>query len=247
MQRGTLYDLEAEELGFIENFECSLTLKLQGECDDTYCQPLLGFGDKSKYFIASYLIEHLSNESRVYPDHGVMYDLAEGDITSILTNYSGPEVRRDDQFYDAVTGVTTANGQGLAAFTSFEGRHVQNVWPIILKIRQNISGVIVHLGDGTGYWSDSFSTNTTLHFGILDQLAREDLSSNFGGFTMPFILMSRTCTEISESVSDEPAKLLSTLFALQDVTHVSRPLEVLSNFFQSKELYMHFHALCRKR
>ena len=197
MQRGTRIDLDAAEFGFIENFKCSLTFKLQGEClavngsNEKYCQPLLGFGDDFKYFIISYLVEHSTNETKVYPEHGMNASLAEGDITSILSDYSGDEQGRDEQFYDAVTELGT---NGSDAFTFFDGPRTENSWPIYLKVLRNETGVTLELGNGMGYWSTPFETNSSLHFGILDRLKRDDLGLDFGGFTISLITITRTCT-----------------------------------------------------
>ena len=191
-------DLDANEFGFIEDYECSLTIKVQGEChavdgsDKKYCEPLLGFGDDSKYFIASYLVEHSANETKVYPEPGFYSTLAEGHIISILTNYSGDEHGRDNQFYDAVTAL---GDNGADAFTSLEGLNTANLWPIYLKIDRNQTAVTVQLGDGNVYWSNPFSTNSSLHFGILDRLKREDLGLDFGGFTISLMTITRSCIE----------------------------------------------------
>ena len=197
MQRGTRIDLEAAEFGFIENLECSLTIKLQGEChtnngsNESYCQPLLGFGDDFKYFVASYLAEHSTNEIRVYPEYGEHATLAEGDITSILTNYDGQQQGRDDQFYDAVTGL---GANGPYAFTPLQGLDAVASWPIQLKIRRSESEVNIDLGNGNAYWTTSFGASSSLYFGILDRLKREDLKLSFGGFTVSLITITRSCS-----------------------------------------------------
>ena len=179
----------------MENYECTLNIKLQGECNDAYCQPLFGFGDDSKYFIASYLADHPMNETKVYPPHSDDSNLAEGDITTILTNYSGTARGRDDQFYDAVTS-TSFYSAGSDAFSHLHGSNTENSWPIHLKIQQKDNRVTIELGDGIGYWSTPFATNAPLYFGILDRVARDDVVSDFGGFMISLITISGSCTEL---------------------------------------------------
>lgn len=207
--------MDANEFGFIENYECSLAIKLQGEChaingsNEKYCQPLLGFGDDFNYFIASYLIEHSSNETTVYPQYGMNASLADGDITTILTEYSGVQQGRDEQFYDAVTA---PGSNGADAFTSLQRLDTKNSWPITVAIQRNESGVTVDLGDGNVYWSTPFADNSSLHFGILDRLKRDDLGLNFEGFTISLITITRTCTELPAGSHDVKLSKVSNAF-----------------------------------
>lgn len=215
--RGTRIDLGATDFGFIEDLDCSLTIKLDGEChnvndsESESCQPLLGFGDDANYFIISYLITHSTvstNVIEVYPGHGIDRVLAEGHITSILTNYSGSAVGRDGQFYDAVTASTD---QGEASFDILHRMFVDDdteSWPIELKIHRNESSVTIETADVEGHWFSSFGTNSSLHFGILDRLERADEPA-FGGFTISLITISRSCA-VSPISKSQDAGLLSS-------------------------------------
>ena len=140
------------------------------------------------------------NETKVYPDYGMNARLADGDITSILTNYSGNAVGRDNQFYDAVTALG-ANGPD--AFTALEGMNIRNAWPIRLKISQNETRVTIEAGNGKGYWPTSFKPNSSLYFGILDRLDRDDLEWNIEGFTISLITITRTCSRLPVVPLDE--------------------------------------------
>lgn len=204
--------MEAAEFGFIEGLDCTVSIKIQGECHSAnesilgYCQPLFGFGDRSNYFIASYLTGHDTNEIAVFPQHGVDDALASGDVTSILANYDGTEQGRDDQFYDAVTAL---DDTGYDAFRYLEALK-DNVWPIYLRIQRDESGVSFVLGNGSAYWPTPFAFNSSLHFGILDRLTRPDLGLDLNGFTISLITISRSCSELP----DKPTKEFSP-FLLQ--------------------------------
>ena len=190
--------MEPADLGFVDNFECFLKFKLNGECtanngiNDTYCQPLFGFGDDSKYFIVSYLIGNGTHEIKLYPKPaGSSGNLANGNVSSVLSSYNGTAEGRDDQFYDAVT---TEGDNGSYAFESLQNVKEHNVWPIRFKVQQDQSGVNLVIGDGNVYWSTSFAVNSSLYFGILNQLKRDDLNLTLGGFRISPIIIDRTCT-----------------------------------------------------
>ena len=207
--------MEPADLGFVDNFECFLKFKLNGECtanngiNDTYCQPLFGFGDDSKYFIISYLIGNGTNEIKLYPKPaGTSGNLASGNVSSVLSSYNGTAEGRDDQFYDAVTASTD---QGEASFDVLHRMFVDDdteSWPIEMKIHRNESSVTLVTADVDGHWFSSFGTNSSLHFGILDRLERADEPS-FGGFTISLITISRSCA-VSPISKSQDAELLSS-------------------------------------
>ena len=201
IKRGTRIDLDASRYGFIEDRTCTLTFILQGHClatsgrNEQYCQPLLGFGDGTSYFIASYLVSPSTSdmtEIKVYPKYGDNEALARGNITSMLTIYNGTEHGRDAQFYDAVTAL---HDNGSYAFSSLRGTILESSWPIELNIHRKEMATTIELGYGNAHWSTLFEANSSLHFGILNQLNRNDLDLNIGAFTIKLpIKYSRECS-----------------------------------------------------
>ena len=208
LSRAICVDLSASHFGFYSSDESELQIQIHGEClseSTGNCQPLIGFGDGTYYFIVTYSVGNSNQTVKHYPeccDPSNSY-LAEGNVTTLLRKYNGTKSTRDRQFSDAVTDAVGFSSGSKEVITG-------SSWPIMLSIRNNQSVSKLRVNDGKPrYWISSFRTNTSLSLGILNRNR---------GAVVGFRISNITVDRIEPTVNPTSSPSITTMVPTENPT-----------------------------